>query len=171
MSAFGGHRAGRDAEADAPNCADVARFAGRVPELAPKLRHVDVDYVVVAVPVGAPNCSEQLGPSENCSRARRQRVEYVELHARQFYPLVAPMDFAGSGVDSQVGDVARFRDFLRDLYIHRRKNLRQALAGSPRGRRDKGEVDAKLKDLGIDGSLRAEALDIPQHLRLCGAFG
>src|SRR5205085_1710613 len=50
-----------------------------------------------------------------------------------------------------VGNVAKFRDFLRDLYIHRRKNLRQALAGSPRGRRDKAEVDAKLAELGIDG--------------------
>ena len=60
-----------------------------------------------------------------------------------------------------VGDVAKFRAFLRDLYVHRRKNLRQALAGSPRGRRDKSEVDAKLAALGIDGSLRSEALDIP----------
>jgi 16S rRNA (adenine1518-N6/adenine1519-N6)-dimethyltransferase len=70
-----------------------------------------------------------------------------------------------------VGDVRRFRSFLRDLYIHRRKNLRGALAGSPRGRLDKADVDAKLKDLGIDPGVRAEALDIPTHLRLCEAFG
>lgn len=71
---------------------------------------------------------------------------------------------------ARVGDVARFRAFLRDLYVHRRKNLRQALTGWPSGRKDKDEVDAKLKELGIDGTIRSEALDVEQHLRLCAAF-
>jgi 16S rRNA (adenine1518-N6/adenine1519-N6)-dimethyltransferase len=71
---------------------------------------------------------------------------------------------------AQVGDVPKFRAFLRDLYVHRRKNLRQALIGWPRGRKDKAEVDAKLAALGIDGTVRSEALDIEQHLRLCEAF-
>jgi 16S rRNA (adenine1518-N6/adenine1519-N6)-dimethyltransferase len=70
-----------------------------------------------------------------------------------------------------VGDLKRFRAFLRDLYVHRRKNLRQGLSGWPGGRRDKKEVDAKLAELGIDGSVRAETLDIPTHLRLAAAFG
>lgn len=71
---------------------------------------------------------------------------------------------------ARVGDVQKFRVFLRDLYSHRRKNLRGALAGWPSGRRDKSEVDAKLLELGIDGSSRAEDLSIEQHLRLCEAF-
>jgi 16S rRNA (adenine1518-N6/adenine1519-N6)-dimethyltransferase len=71
---------------------------------------------------------------------------------------------------AKVGDVARFRAFLRDLYVHRRKNLRQALTGWPAGRKDKDEVDAKLKELGIDGTVRSEALDVEQHLRLAAAF-
>jgi 16S rRNA (adenine1518-N6/adenine1519-N6)-dimethyltransferase len=54
----------------------------------------------------------------------------------------------------KVGDVVKFRNFVRDLYIHRRKNLRGALAGSPRGRREKSDVDAKLKEMGIDGNAR-----------------
>jgi 16S rRNA (adenine1518-N6/adenine1519-N6)-dimethyltransferase len=70
-----------------------------------------------------------------------------------------------------VGDVQRFRNFLRDLYSHRRKNLRGALVGLPSGRREKEEVDRKLTELGLDGTVRAEALDIEQHLRLCAAFG
>lgn len=61
---------------------------------------------------------------------------------------------------AKVGDVPRFRAFLRDLYVHRRKNLRQALSGWPSGRKDKSEVDAKLKELGVDGTVRAEALDL-----------
>jgi 16S rRNA (adenine1518-N6/adenine1519-N6)-dimethyltransferase len=69
-----------------------------------------------------------------------------------------------------VGDVHRFRDFLRDLYSHRRKNLRGALIGWPGGRRDKAEVDRRLAELGLAGTVRAEALNVEQHLRLCEAF-
>jgi 16S rRNA (adenine1518-N6/adenine1519-N6)-dimethyltransferase len=72
---------------------------------------------------------------------------------------------------SLVGDVPRFRVFLRNLYVHRRKNLRGALAGWPTGRREKSDVDGKLAELGIPGSIRAEDLDIAQHLRLCAVFG
>ena len=70
-----------------------------------------------------------------------------------------------------IGDVAKFRTFLRGLYIHRRKNLRGALAGFPTGRIEKDVVDAKLLELGIDGSIRAESLDVATHLRLSEAFG
>jgi 16S rRNA (adenine1518-N6/adenine1519-N6)-dimethyltransferase len=71
---------------------------------------------------------------------------------------------------AHVGDVHKFRAFLRDLYVHRRKNLRGALAGWPSGRKDKAEVDAKLAELGIPGTTRAEDLHVEQHLRLCAAF-
>jgi 16S rRNA (adenine1518-N6/adenine1519-N6)-dimethyltransferase len=72
---------------------------------------------------------------------------------------------------SIVGDVRRFRNFLRDLYVHRRKNLRGALASLPTGRIAKAEVDSKLAELGIPGTVRAEDLDLHEHLRLCQAFG
>jgi 16S rRNA (adenine1518-N6/adenine1519-N6)-dimethyltransferase len=71
---------------------------------------------------------------------------------------------------AHVGDVPRFRVFLRDLYSHRRKNLRGALVGFPGKRWDKVEVDRRLAELGIDGSVRAEALDVEEHLRLCATF-
>lgn len=69
-----------------------------------------------------------------------------------------------------VGDVKLFRAFLRDLYTHRRKNLRQALTGWPSGKRNKEQVDAILAELGIDGLSRSETLSIADHLRLCQAF-
>ncbi|MFN4260179.1 MAG: 16S rRNA (adenine(1518)-N(6)/adenine(1519)-N(6))-dimethyltransferase RsmA [Gemmataceae bacterium] len=72
---------------------------------------------------------------------------------------------------ARVGDVARFRNFLRELYVHRRKNLRGALTSWPSGRRDKAEVDRHLAELGLDGAARAETLTIQQHLRLCAVFG
>lgn len=71
---------------------------------------------------------------------------------------------------SLVGDVVRFRDFLRNLYVHRRKNLRQGLIGWPQGRQDKTMVDTKLRELGMDGNVRAETLSVADHLRLCEVF-
>jgi 16S rRNA (adenine1518-N6/adenine1519-N6)-dimethyltransferase len=72
---------------------------------------------------------------------------------------------------SQVGDPLRFRHFLRDLYAHRRKNLRGSLVSLPQGRWDKPQVDQKLAELGLDGNCRAETLDRHTHLRLCEVFG
>lgn len=75
-----------------------------------------------------------------------------------------------TGKRAHVGDAHAFRVFLRDLYSHRRKNLRGALAAFPGRRFDKQTVDGKLAELGLDGSIRAETLDFEQHLRLCRAF-
>src|SRR5260370_22071807 len=72
---------------------------------------------------------------------------------------------------TRVGDPERLRHFLRDLYVHRRKNLRGALIGWPRGRRDKTEVDRLLAELGMAGGCRAEDLDVDEHLLLCPTFG
>jgi 16S rRNA (adenine1518-N6/adenine1519-N6)-dimethyltransferase len=70
-----------------------------------------------------------------------------------------------------IPDPMRFRHFLRDLYAHRRKNLRGGLLSFPDKPWDKPAVDRKLADLGLDGNCRAETLDRVTHLRLCAAFG
>jgi 16S rRNA (adenine1518-N6/adenine1519-N6)-dimethyltransferase len=70
----------------------------------------------------------------------------------------------------RVPDPQRFRVFLRDLYAHRRKNLRGALLGMP-GERAKAWVDARLAELGYDGTERAETLNVAEHLKLCEVFG
>jgi 16S rRNA (adenine1518-N6/adenine1519-N6)-dimethyltransferase len=85
--------------------------------------------------------------------------------------LVRPSAAKRSKVIDACGNVAALRNFLRDLYAHRRKNLRGALAGRPSGGRDKQEVDRKLTELCLDGMARAESLDLGQHLRLCRVFG
>jgi 16S rRNA (adenine1518-N6/adenine1519-N6)-dimethyltransferase len=72
---------------------------------------------------------------------------------------------------AKVGEVMRFRRFLRDLYVHRRKNLRGALIALPSRSYEKSEVDRKLAQLGIEGTLRAEMLNPEQHLSLCRSFG
>jgi 16S rRNA (adenine1518-N6/adenine1519-N6)-dimethyltransferase len=83
---------------------------------------------------------------------------------------VRPSAAKRAKVVEAAGGVGAFRNFLRDLYVHRRKNLRGALAGAPGARRSKEEVDRKLAGLAIEGTVRAEDLDPAQHLRLCQAF-
>jgi 16S rRNA (adenine1518-N6/adenine1519-N6)-dimethyltransferase len=65
----------------------------------------------------------------------------------------------------------RLRDFLRDLYCHRRKNLRGGLVAMQGRDLTKKQVDEGLAKLGIPGEVRAEALDVATHLRLCELFG
>ncbi|MCE2804664.1 MAG: 16S rRNA (adenine(1518)-N(6)/adenine(1519)-N(6))-dimethyltransferase RsmA [Gemmataceae bacterium] len=65
----------------------------------------------------------------------------------------------------------RLRDFLRDLYCHRRKNLRGGLVAMQGRDLTKKFVDEGLARLGIPGEVRAEALDVATHLRLCEVFG
>lgn len=72
---------------------------------------------------------------------------------------------------AEVGDVVRLRNFLRDLYAHRRKNLRGALSAFPYKRFTKQDVDQKLAMLGLSGTIRSEELEVSDHLRLCDKFG
>lgn len=67
---------------------------------------------------------------------------------------------------SRVADPTSFRHFLRDLYSHRRKNLRGALLAIPTGSRDKAHIDALLASLALDSAVRAETLTVEQHLAL-----
>jgi len=75
---------------------------------------------------------------------------------------------------AKVSDPLKFRNFLRDLYAHRRKNLRGGLAACPARARVAGakeQIDAQLAEMGIDGNARAETLDVETHLRLFAKFG
>jgi len=68
-----------------------------------------------------------------------------------------------------IADLPRFRIFLRDLYSHRRKNLRGGLVSMGR-QWTKAEVDAKLVELGLDGADRAETLSVEEHQRMFASF-
>ena len=70
----------------------------------------------------------------------------------------------------QVADVQAFRNFVRDLYSHRRKNLRGGIIAMTGRQHQKAVVDAKLAELGYAGTERAETLSIGQHVALCEAF-
>jgi 16S rRNA (adenine1518-N6/adenine1519-N6)-dimethyltransferase len=67
-------------------------------------------------------------------------------------------------------DVAWFHEIVRRLFLHRRKNLRHVLAGIWQAEWTKTEVGIWLEGLGIDGRLRAEALDVDRFRSLASAL-
>jgi 16S rRNA (adenine1518-N6/adenine1519-N6)-dimethyltransferase len=69
-----------------------------------------------------------------------------------------------------VGDLGWFHSVVRRVFIHRRKHLRGVLASLDRDRLSKPEVDALLESLGLEGGVRAEALDIDEFISLAAAL-
>jgi 16S rRNA (adenine1518-N6/adenine1519-N6)-dimethyltransferase len=69
-----------------------------------------------------------------------------------------------------VGDVPWFHEFVRGVFLHRRKYLRHVLAGIWPDRWTKMEADAWLDSHGIRGQIRAEALDIEEFLAMAHAL-
>ncbi len=75
------------------------------------------------------------------------------------------------GKIAAVGDLPWFHNTIRQIFLHRRKNLRRVLYSLWRDRwADKEEVDALLDGLGLTGQVRAEALNIPEHIALAAAL-
>jgi 16S rRNA (adenine1518-N6/adenine1519-N6)-dimethyltransferase len=68
-----------------------------------------------------------------------------------------------------IPDLAFFHDFIRALFLHRRKFLRGVLAASQKGQLDKRAIDEMLLAGGFDPASRAEQLHWQQVLRLCEA--
>ncbi len=70
-----------------------------------------------------------------------------------------------------IGDLAWFHSVVRRIFLHRRKNLRRVLYSLWRDRWvDKGEVDALLDGLGLTGQVRAEAMNVEEHIALAVAL-
>lgn len=67
---------------------------------------------------------------------------------------------------SRIADRKGFHEFTRSMFLHRRKFLRSELATVVKGRLGKAAVDAMLEQLGLDGSLRPESLDVEIMLQL-----
>lgn len=69
-----------------------------------------------------------------------------------------------------IGDLAWFHRIVREVFLYRRKNLRHVLSGVERDRWTKADVDALLASLGLDGRLRAEALQVDEWITLTKAL-
>ncbi len=72
---------------------------------------------------------------------------------------------------AEVGDLPWFHSVIRQIFLHRRKNLRRVIYSMWRPRwDDKAEVDALLDRLGLTGQVRAEAMSVAQHITLAAAL-
>ncbi len=69
----------------------------------------------------------------------------------------------------RIPDRKFFHDFLRAIFLHRRKFLRSQLLNAAKGKLDKPQVDAILDELDLPASIRAERLDVETMLALCAA--
>jgi 16S rRNA (adenine1518-N6/adenine1519-N6)-dimethyltransferase len=65
-----------------------------------------------------------------------------------------------------IADVPWFHQVVRQVFLHRRKNLRRVLHSLWRDRLTRPEIDALLETLGLTGLVRAEALDVEEFLAL-----
>jgi 16S rRNA (adenine1518-N6/adenine1519-N6)-dimethyltransferase len=70
-----------------------------------------------------------------------------------------------------VDDLAWFHQVIRQIFLHRRKNLRRVLYSLWRGLWTKPEVDAFLEGLGLTGLVRAEAMNVEELLTLAQKLG
>ena len=69
----------------------------------------------------------------------------------------------------RIPDRKFFHEFLRAIFLHRRKFLRSQLLSAAKDKLDKPQVDAVLAKLNLPGSARAEQLDVDAMLALCEA--
>jgi 16S rRNA (adenine1518-N6/adenine1519-N6)-dimethyltransferase len=70
---------------------------------------------------------------------------------------------------SRIGDLQFFHDFVRSLFLHRRKLLRGELHAALKDRLDKGAIDRLLAETQISPELRAEQLDVDTMIKLSHA--
>ena len=69
-----------------------------------------------------------------------------------------------------VGDLPWFHEVVRKVFLHRRKNLRGVLHTLWKDEWTKPDVDELLGGLGLDGSIRAEAMDVEEFVGLAAAL-
>jgi 16S rRNA (adenine1518-N6/adenine1519-N6)-dimethyltransferase len=69
----------------------------------------------------------------------------------------------------RIPDRKFFHDFLRAIFLHRRKFLRSQLLNAAKEKLDKPQVDVILDRLNLPASTRAEQLDVEAMLALCEA--
>lgn len=69
-----------------------------------------------------------------------------------------------------IADRGFFHDYVREVFLHRRKVLRGVLRGMYRGQLDQSEVDALLREIGLAETARAEELSVQQHVALANGL-
>lgn len=71
---------------------------------------------------------------------------------------------------ARIGDLKWFNAIVRRIFLHRRKNIRGVLHTAWKDRWTKPEVDAMLEGLGLNGMIRAEAMNVEEFISLADAL-
>ncbi len=70
----------------------------------------------------------------------------------------------------RIPDLGYYHQFVRNLFIHRRKLLRGVLVSVFKNELSKQQVDEVLEGINLTGSVRAEQLAVPVIFELCERF-
>jgi len=70
----------------------------------------------------------------------------------------------------RIPDLGYYHQFVRNLFIHRRKLLRGVLVSVFKNELSKQQVDKVLEGINLTGSIRAEQLAVPVIFELCERF-
>ncbi len=70
---------------------------------------------------------------------------------------------------ARIPDRAFFHQFVRTIFLHRRKFLRSTLCSAVKGQLDKPAVDEIMREMGLAADARAEQLDVEKMLSLAEA--
>lgn len=71
---------------------------------------------------------------------------------------------------SRIADRTFFHDFIRRVFLHRRKLLRGVLTDMYRDQLPKAAIEQTLQQLGIPDSVRAEELEVATHIELANSL-
>lgn len=69
----------------------------------------------------------------------------------------------------RIGDVEFFHEFVRSVFLHRRKFLRSALVSALKDQLDKAAVDELMAELKLSADSRAEQLSVEEMIELAKA--
>ena len=70
---------------------------------------------------------------------------------------------------AKIADLDFFHTFVRSMFFHRRKLLRNELLSAYKGQWEKPDVDALMAAMNLGHETRAEELDVATMLKLCNA--
>jgi len=99
----------------------------------------------------------------------RPKVDSAILEVRPNYEKRTKVEGRLASSPINISGCLAFRHFLRDLFVHRRKNVRGALIAMPDAL-PKPQVDALLADFPFPPESRAEDLDPATLLELCARW-
>jgi 16S rRNA (adenine1518-N6/adenine1519-N6)-dimethyltransferase len=144
------------------------------PELSPSLMVVTIQ-LELAERMRAEPATEDYGALSLLIRALTNFTLVRTLPPSVFWPRpkvdsAVVMLVPSAEKRAEIPDLPWFHQVVRQVFLHRRKNLRGVLHSLWRDRLTKPEIDALLESIGLTGMIRAEAMNVEEFLALTQAL-